>query len=357
MGDECGSNCSTTTHSCGGDDLSEDIWMKIIQYNHLNILDGSQSSVSGLFRVLPYVSKQMHRICNEYAKITPLDLPSGVIGNPKLLPMIEWMCRKRVKIRDFSANSYHDINSVWLRIIVYMLVSCNTSEMTSFSMKCDFSLVGSRELGTIVDAEEAGIPAVSLQYRYDDIIDEYDHQALLANTLLEQASSSLKSLSLMVQDNSWHRLFLENFLHSVESLEFYAYAGEFDSYSYNENHGVGDMIENMSSLKRLTLTGEFRGSMAINSISLEEINIIDMSKHSDFVVECCICPLLERIRCAWDAEHGVCIGLEPIAPLSEFELNFDEDGSADILVQHRPFHGLLVSPTCIVSLLRKRFLL
>ena len=63
-------------------------------------------------------------------------------------PMIAWMCRKRVKIRDFSSNSYHDINSVWLRIIVYMLVSCNTSEMISFSMKYDFNLIGSRELGS-----------------------------------------------------------------------------------------------------------------------------------------------------------------------------------------------------------------
>jgi len=295
----------------------------------------------------------MYQVCKKYVKITPLELPPGVIGDPNSLPTVEWMCRQQVKIGDFSAHSFHDLNSLWVRIIVYILESCNTSEMTSFSMKCDFSLEGSKELGAFVDVEEAGILAT---YLHANIMNEYEHQALLANTLLEQASS-LKSLSLMVQDNAWHRLFLENFFHSIESLELYAYAGEFDSYHYNENQGVGDIIENMMSLKRLTLTGEFRGSMTINSASLEKINIKDMSKHSDFVVDCCICPSLQSVRCAWDSEHGLCIGLEPITPLSELELCFDKDGNTDILVEQRPFHGLLVPPTCIVSLLRKRFLL
>eukprot|EP00979_Chaetoceros_neogracilis_P012589 scaffold3357_cov268-Chaetoceros_neogracile.AAC.30 len=345
----CASNCQART----GDDLSEDIWIKIIQYNHQDCLDGASSSVAGLFRQLPYVSKQMYQVCKKYVKITPLDLPPGVIGDPKFLPTVAWMCRQQVKIGNFSAHSFFDLSSLWVRIIVHMLISCNTSQMTSFSMKCDFSLEGSKELGTDIDAEKAGIPAASL---HANIMNEYEHQALLANTLLEQAAS-VKSLSLMVQDNAWHRLFLENFFHSIESLELYAYAGEFDSYHYNENQGVGDIIENMMTLKRLTLTGEFRGSMTINSASLEEIIIRDMSKHSDFVVDCCICPSLQRIKCAWDSEHGLCIGLEPIMPLNELELCFDEDDNADILVEQRPFHGLLVHSACIVTLIRKRFLL
>jgi len=344
-------------------DISEDIWIKIIQYVCSTSLSRpkyqkeSCSSIADLFQTLALVSKQFHKICKDYVKIVPMDVPSGMIGDPRKLKTIAWMCREQVKIRQFDANSYHDINGIWLRIIVYMLNRCNTSDMTSFIVKCDFSLPGVKELGTMEDVKKAGI-------RLDDALgdlggspvsNEYSHQALLANTLLEQASN-LRSISLIVQENGWYRLFLENFLETIEEVELYAYAGEFYSYHYNDQHGISELIESMKSLKCLTLSGEFRGSLTIISSTLEKIDIRDMAKHSDFVVDCCICPRLQVFSCAWDAEHATCIGLEPMAPLGDFELDFDESGKSEVPVQFRPFYGLDVPPTCVVSLLHKRFL-
>jgi hypothetical protein len=344
-------------------DLSEDIWIKIIQYlcwnsisNPKHNLQNPSYSIPNLLQTLALVSKHFHKICRDYVKIIPLDIPTGTIGDPRKLPMIDWMCRQHVKIGTFDASSYHDINITWLRIIVYMLKACNTLEMKSFIMKSDFSLVGVKELGNIVDVEKAGISLdtttpLDLLFSSED-----DYQALLANTLLEQAPN-LRSMSLIVQDNGWYRLFLENFLETMEELELYAYAGEFYSYHYTEQQDISHFIENMKSLKQLTLTGEFRGSLSILSTTLERIDIRDMAKHSDFVVDCCICPSLQFFSCAWDAEHATCIGLEPAVPVGEFELSFDESGKSDVMVQFRPFCGLVVPPTCIVSLVHKRFLL
>lgn len=338
-------------------DLSEDIWIKIIQYICSNSLDSkpkhkkNSCSITHLFQTLPLVSKQFRKICKDYVKIVPMDVPSGMIGDPHKLKTIAWMCREHVKIRQFDANSYHDINGIWLRVIVYMLNACNTCDMKSFVMKCDFSLIGMKELGTIADVERAGIPLDALDF--GELPNERSHQALLANTLLEQAPN-LRSMSLIVQESGWYRLFLENFLETIQELELYAYAGEFYSYHYNEQHGISELIQNMKSLKCLTLSGEFRGSLTIISSTLEKIDIRDMAKHSDFVVDCCICPCLQVFSCAWDAEHSTCIGLEPA--FDEFNLRFDEFGKSEVAVQHRPFCGLEVPPTCVVSLVRKRFL-
>lgn len=295
-----------------------------------------------------------------------MDVPSGMIGDPRKLNTIAWMCREQVKIRQFDANSYHDINGIWLKVIVYMLNACNTTEMTSFIMKCDFSLIGVKELGTRTDVEKAGIPLENEDDDDEDEASDHDgigelskdersYQALLANTLVEQAPN-LRSMSLIVQEDGWYRLFIENFLETMQELELYAYAGEFYSYHYNEQHGISELIPHMKSLKCLTLSGEFRGSLTIISSTLEKIDIRDMAKHSDFVVDCCICPCLQVFSCAWDAEHATCIGLEPVAPLGEFELHFDEHGRSEVEVQYRPFCGLEVPPTCVVSLVHKRFL-
>lgn len=344
-------------------DLSEDIWIKIIQYTCSNSLSKQQPKqnnptclcILDMFRTLPLVSKQFHKICQDYVKVVPLEVPTGMIGNPKNLPIIAWMCREKVKIGRFDANSYYDINPMWLKIIVLLLNSCNTSEMTSFIMKCDFSLTGAKELGTMADVEKAGITLLHALTNLAQLSHEYDHQALLANTLLQQAPN-LRSLSLIVQDSGWYRLYLENFSETIQELELYAYAGEFYSYHYTEQHGISSLMEQMKSLKYLTLSGEFRGSMTIISASLETIDIRDMAKHSDFVVDCCICPSLRFFSCAWDAEHANCIGLEPLAPLDELELHFDADGKSEVQVQYRPFYGMDVPPTCVVSLVHKRFL-
>jgi len=344
-----------------GDDLSDEIWLKIIQYNHSNSLD-RKSSVSGqystsaleMFRHLPYVSRTMRKVCNDFVRIVPLDISSGVIGNPKELPMIQWMCQTRVKIGKFDANSYHDINSMWLRIIVHILISCNTAEMSCFDMKCDFSLEGVKQLGKRVDAENAGM-FEALQH--SEFLNEYEHQALLADTLFEQAPC-LKSLSIMVGNNSFHLPLLERFLDTIEELELYAYAGgDFDSYHYNEQDDISGIIGSMKNLKKLFLGGELCGSLTIISESLEKIDIRGMTKHSDFIIECCICPSLKMFSCTWDSEHGKCIGLEPVAKLDESDLHFDDNSRADIVVEYRPFHGMMVPGSCIVSLLHRRFLL
>ena len=339
------------------EDLSDDIWIKIFQYTHHNIL-GDESvedptSICRLFTVVPYVSKHLHKICNSYAKIISFQVEHGTIGNLSSLPLIEWMCKCQVKICSFNATSYHDINSLWLRIIVHMLISCDTTDLKSFTLKCSFSLEGSDKLGTLQDAELAGISLESMHL--SNFMDELEHQALLANTLGEQAPN-LESLSLIVQDNIFHTLYLGKFQSSLKELELFAYEGEFDSFHYSEHHNVKDMIENMTSLTKLTLTGEFRGSMTINSESLQEINIRGMSKHSDFVVESCVCPKLKLFACAWDNEHSVIIGLEAVNPLDDFDLEFEDD-VADIVVGTKAFHGLDVPKDCVVSLLRKRFLL
>jgi len=313
------------------DSISEDIWSGIMQY--CCSTNFSEFLTYGM-RKLALISKEFYRVCKKTVKTFPVNLISGNLcrgGCKNKFYPLSWACRNETKIGKFIYAHIHP------GAIIHVFDQCNMRELSVLSLEVllpKYLSVSQHETWMEVERTsalgvEVGIPDNLFTYnkcRADDLYSLHEHIADRMRDQYQNGSAPIvKELSIAIYKEKAHLQLFELLRHSVEKLHLTIYTGEVNRqgeiHSYDAHmQAISAMIEKMTSLKSLKIFCHFSALFEIRSSSLRSISTV--SSNTGFCVERCICPSLEKFRCAHRSVAGEMLynGVIPTIPFSRNDL-------------------------------------
>ena len=301
---------------------------------------------SRYFRVLSKVSKAFNNSIHNYFRKIPMVLKISGRGKESL-KKIGWICRNKVMVKhcNFYVRGENEA-----ALCTYILSSCNWTELES----CSLHLIkGNRDIEES-DMYEAGIPAYVIQLKGANETEKFRN---IFNEELPKRAPSLKKFSLILKESiSSSLLLVEGFSFSLQSLEITMFAPDYSPPSSvnMELLALSQMIERLSTLKRLKIQSMFEAKLSLRSKSLE---MIDTTGSRGLYIDECICNSLQSFICNHKrgCSKNWSNGIKPFE--EELFQDLYQEGTRssvketiEIRAKAHPFLGLVAPDECTVKI-------
>lgn len=309
-----------------------------------------------LLNTFNLVSKRCCCLSISYLQHTPLEISFESFyrrRDSNFNSFFRWACNVRLKIGELYIGSLQTVLDG--NICMYLLRSCNVSELESFTIGNYSSKMRQTRQQDRLDAIDAGIPSEILKI---NIGENADYLALIGN-YLRSNEAMLKTLRIRISKAQEYSPLLTNFSQSIEDLTL-EIAGCGKIYSREENvdrdmERLTKLVKNMVKLRKINIWSFFTANIEIISNSLEEINVSD-SKEGFWITKCA-CPSLKKFSFKY-----LCNGMPLQHPISQEALELktqtiDSKTSAfglpraPMVFLHgsRPLIGAEIPDTCLIE--------
>jgi len=264
----------------------------------------TEIDVASIFRRFGRVSKFWKHGCVRFVQQTPMRLTKEYT-NVGDLPMVVWMCRHHVKIKEITTRVLE--TDLHVSCLVYVLKYCDISSLDFINIRFGKNVSKAFDWDKSA-ALEAGIP--------DEIVKAADGmnmeecQSLIVSSIGDRARS-LNALQLDCPFEDFHLPLVTNFSHQLDKLMLNVTGQGTKCQSHRSDLArkyemISQAIERMPNLRRLFICA-YTSDLPIRSRSLEELEC-----GWDFVLKECICPSLKNLY--------LCIDMGNLSPvfLSKF---------------------------------------
>jgi len=261
----------------------DEVMTHIISFCHSN--EPTEIDVARIFRRFGLVSKFWKHGCVRFVQQTPMRLTTEY-ANVEDLPMIMWMCRHHVKIKDMITRFLE--TDLHVSCLVYVLKYCDISSLEVINISWGDKISRAFDWDKSA-ALEAGIP--------DEIVKAADGmnmeecQSLIVSSIGDRARS-LHVLELICPFEGFHLSLVTTFANQLDDLvlNISNEGGKCNSHTSSQKYEmIGQTIERMPILRRLYIAAQ--SDFPIRSRSLEELEC-----GFSFQLKECICPSLKKLH-------------------------------------------------------------
>ena len=326
-------------------EITDEIWFEIILLCYGNKL--GSVSLDLMFLNLSSVSKYFHSVCSRYVQRIPQDI--YIFSRNEDLDMLSWACKKQIKIGSIVVME-HDINSLTMRIIIFLLTCANIIELHTLDlMRLTRIVTHWNNVKKLKGVFPNGILRTRAQ-RYDH---HYFHSSL-AN-VLSVDKPSLQILKIDINIDIFPHCILDVVSDTLEELHLKISSKIFRNVKSPANYEfmryLTKSIEAMKKLKKLVLNIQAPADVILTSCTLEEIDMT-LCHSSTNVVEC-VCPSLQRMTVLHSRGESI---IRPFVPFKDGEIEgmieslFEGDDVASFTSKDRSFMGFSVPQSCKIRL-------
>lgn len=331
------------------DEITDEIWFEIMLLCYGNKL--GSVSLDLMFMQLSVLSKYFYNVCCRYVQKIPQDI--FIFSRNEDLPMLSWACKKQIKIKSILVMD-HGIDSLTMRIIIFLLTSANIVELNTLDLmrvtRIDTRFNDVKKL-------KGFFPDYILRPTAKQCDHHYFHSSI-AN-VLSVDKLPMRKLKIDIDMDVWPHCILDVVSETLEELHLKISSKECETRKKPTNEEfvryLTRTIEAMRKLKKLVLNIQAPADAILRSCTLEEI---DMTLcHSSAKVVECNCPSLQMITVLHRRGESA---IRPFAPFKDDEIEgriegiFEGDDVASFTHKDRSFMGFAVPPSCKIRLVLDR---